>query len=414
MTVSAASAAGDTSRRPGRASHARTVTVITIAGLTLAGYAVLVAAGAAFARVLQVGGAAGAVTGLMYVLAAVSYPVVGGIVAIRRPGHPIGWALLAIGAGWLLMNASDLLLTFGYVDSPPPSLLAQMALVAWAPLEAVTLALVILLVALFPTGTLQGRTRRAIAWFGGLLVAMDVLACLLRPSLTDGSSGWHRNPVGLASAGPLVRWVVTVVPAVLAFLALAVAVDLVIRWRRSRGIERQQVKWFGYAIVLIVILLVPVMAVPVPHAWLIWFFLALNGLAAAIGLAVIRYRLYDIDRIFSRTLSYAIVTGLLVGVYAGLVLLATRALPVSLSTPVAVAGATLVAAALFNPLRRRVQRMVDRRFNRARYDADQTIASFAARLQDAVELDSVRDDLAGVVQQALEPAHVSVWISQRA
>jgi hypothetical protein len=125
---------------------------------------------------------------------------------------------------------------------------------------------------------------------------------------------------------------------------------------------------------------------------------------------ILKYRLYEIDRIISRTLAYAIVTGLLVGVYAGLVLLATRVLP--LSSPVAVAASTLAAAALFSPLRRRVQRAVDRRFNRARYDADQTVAAFAARLKDAVDLDTVRDDLAGAVHQALEPAHVSVWISQ--
>ena len=113
-------------------------------------------------------------------------------------------------------------------------------------------------------------------------------------------------------------------------------------------------------------------------------------------------------------LAYAIVTGLLVGVYAGLVLLATtQALPVSLSTPVAVAGATLVAAALFNPVRRRVQRLVDRRFNRARYNADKTVAVFAARLQDALDLDAVQDDLAAVVHQALEPTHLSLWINER-
>jgi len=130
----------------------------------------------------------------------------------------------------------------------------------------------------------------------------------------------------------------------------------------------------------------------------------------AIGIAVLRYRLYDIDRIISRTVTYAIITSLLVGVYAGLVLLTTQVF--RFHTPVAVAASTLAAAALFNPVRRRVQQMVDRRFNRARYDADQTIAAFAARLKDAVDLDSVRDDLAGVVHQALEPAHVSVWISQ--
>ena len=128
-------------------------------------------------------------------------------------------------------------------------------------------------------------------------------------------------------------------------------------------------------------------------------------------MAVLKYRLFDIDRIISRTLAYAIVTGLLVGLYAGLVLLATQVLRVH--TPVAVAAATLAAAALFNPVRRRVQLRVDRRFNRARYDADQMVAVFAARLKDTVDLDSVRDDLASVASQALEPAHVSVWISHR-
>ena len=118
-----------------------------------------------------------------------------------------------------------------------------------------------------------------------------------------------------------------------------------------------------------------------------------------------------IDRITSRTLAYTIVTGLLIGVYAGLVLLATRVLPVS--GPVAVAGATLAVAALFSPLRRRVQALVDRRFNRARYDADQTVTAFAARLKDALDLDTVRGDLASVVHQALEPAHVSVWLADR-
>jgi membrane-associated phospholipid phosphatase len=132
----------------------------------------------------------------------------------------------------------------------------------------------------------------------------------------------------------------------------------------------------------------------------------------SIGVAILKYRLYDIDRIISRTLAYAIVTGLLGGVYAGLVLLATQVLGHHYSS-VAVAAATLAAAALFNPVRRRVQRAVDRRFNRARYDADRTVALFAARLKDAVDLESVRDDLAGVVQKALEPAHISVWMNER-
>jgi hypothetical protein len=141
------------------------------------------------------------------------------------------------------------------------------------------------------------------------------------------------------------------------------------------------------------------------------FNLGVAVLPVCIGVAVLKYRLYEIDRIISRVISYAIITAVLAGVFAGLVVLATNVLPVK--TPVAVAAATLAAAALFNPLRKRVQRAVDRRFNRAHYDAGKTIAAFAARLQDAVDLDTVSDDLAAVVRQALEPAHVSVWMSQR-
>ncbi len=143
-------------------------------------------------------------------------------------------------------------------------------------------------------------------------------------------------------------------------------------------------------------------------------YLAAAGLAVlplSIGIGILKFRLYDIDRAISRTLAYAIVTGLLVGLYAGLVLLATHVLAVS--SPVAVAASTLVAAALFNPLRRRTQQVVDQRFNRARYDADQTIAAFAARLKDTVDLNSVQNVLATVVNQAMEPAHVSVWINER-
>jgi hypothetical protein len=146
---------------------------------------------------------------------------------------------------------------------------------------------------------------------------------------------------------------------------------------------------------------------------LFWVFLMVGptiGIPLACAMAVLKYRLYDIDRIISRTLAYAIVTGLLVGMYAGLVLLATRVLPVS--GPVAVAGSTLAAAALFAPLRSRVQQMIDRRFNRARYNADQTVAAFAARLKDAVDPDAVRADLLGVVQRSLEPTHAAVWVRQ--
>jgi hypothetical protein len=199
---------------------------------------------------------------------------------------------------------------------------------------------------------------------------------------------------------------------------LAFAARLLLSWRRASIVRRQQLKWLltGCAIALatgvisVVSGLFPQTPAAVQAAADLISDLGFAALAVCVGMAILRYRLYDIDRIISRTLAYAIVTGLLVGLYAGLVLLATRVL--SFHTPVAVAASTLAAAALFNPLRQRVQRAVDRRFNRARYDADQTVATFAARLKDAVDLDSVRDDLAAVVDQALEPAHVSVWISQ--
>jgi hypothetical protein len=194
-------------------------------------------------------------------------------------------------------------------------------------------------------------------------------------------------------------------------IVLSFVAHQVLSWRRATGQRRQQLKWLatGAAVTLVVI----AASLGFSSTGIVGEILGI-GLAAlpvGIGVGILKYRLYDIDRIISRTLAYAILTGLLVGVYAGLVLLATKVLP--LSSPVAVAASTLAAAALFSPLRRRVQRAVDRRFNRAGYDADQTVAAFAARLKDAVDLDTVRDDLAGAVHQALEPAHVSVWISQR-
>jgi hypothetical protein len=202
---------------------------------------------------------------------------------------------------------------------------------------------------------------------------------------------------------------------VLAACWLGSVVAQVASYRRSSGERRQQLKWLlsGSAIAGI--------GIPLT-TWLSGMHgilgvaggvvgaATLLALPVCIGVAILKYRLFDIDRIVSRTLAYTIVTGLLVGLYAGLVLLATRVL--SVSSPVAVAAATLAAAALFNPLRHRVQRDVDRRFNRARYDTDQMVTAFAARLQGAVNLGTVRDDLTGVVRTALEPSHVSVWVRQ--
>ena len=220
------------------------------------------------------------------------------------------------------------------------------------------------------------------------------------------------NPTGIAAMWGVLG---AVFFALIAVSWLAWLAGQVLGYRRQPAERRMQLKWLlsGAAVFIVG----TVISVWLNSATGIWRVVdnvtavAMFALPVSIGFGILKFKLYDIDRIISRTLAYAIVTGLLIGVYAGLVLLATQVL--SFRTPVAVAASTLAAAALFNPLRRGVQHLVDRRFNRARYDTDQTIAAFAARLKDAVDLDSVRDDLGTVVDQALEPAHVSLWISQR-
>ena len=185
----------------------------------------------------------------------------------------------------------------------------------------------------------------------------------------------------------------------------------VLSYRRSSGDRRLQLKWLLSGATVFIISGVVLVRLNDPSGlWKVVQVAALFGtlaLPVSLGVGILKFRLYDIDRIISRTVAYAIVTGLLLGLYAGLVLLATQVL--RFHAPVAVALSTLAAAALFSPLRRRVQRTVDRRFNRARYDAEQTVAAFAARLQDHVELGEVRADLLDVVSAALEPAHLSVW-----
>ncbi len=249
-----------------------------------------------------------------------------------------------------------------------------------------------------------------VACYAGGTYALAATALAARHVRVDSGGGLT------AISSATFYWLVF--PVVAAFLLSFVAAQ-VLSWRRSSGERRQQLKWLlsGAAVLaLSEVIFQPVLALypNLPQVQLVVGFLLGLGAAAlpaSMAVAILKYRLYDIDRIISRTLAYAIVTGLLIGVYAGLVLLATEVL--RLRTPVAVAAATLAAAALFNPLRQRVQRAVDRRFNRARYDADKTVAAFAARLKNAVDLDAVQDDLTTAVQQALEPAHISLWMSKR-
>jgi hypothetical protein len=329
----------------------------------------------------------------------IAVPVMGFVLASRRPANRIGWLALAAGLGLGLSRFST---SYGVraLVAAPGSVPAGRA-VAWLAnwTWVIPLAVIAFVFLLFPTGRLRSRRWRVAGWFVGGTLALTAVGALV------GATRVWSHPF-TAQAPAFVSAILILLPAALAVSVAAV----VVRFARSLGEERLQLKWFAAAALLVVATLTASVVTNSVAAAVLdnLAFLCVN---AAVAIAVLKYRLYDIDRVISRTVAYAIVTGLLVGIYAGLVLLATQVL--GLRTPVAVAAATLAAAALFSPVRRRVQRAVDRRFNRARYDADKTVAAFAARLNDAVDLDAVRADLTGVVHQALEPAHVSVWISQR-
>jgi MFS family permease len=358
--------------------------------------------------------------GLVALVIGIPCAGVGVVIARRQPGNPLGWLFLAIALCLFVANDggdySYFVYRLGHHLPFGPAALALDQL--WIP----GLVLIVVVILLFPDGRLASRFwRQGLRAFCAVYIA---LLAALAAALT-GALGVH--PLRIDDTGGLVvmdnptGWFAIAEHSILVvslILSLGFICRQVLSWRRSSGEQRQQLKWLasGAAVTIVSLVLGTVFATSgtttTLREWVdnfFWFGLA--ALPVSMGVAILRYRLYEIDRIISRTLAYTVVTGLLVAAYAGLVLLSTHVL--ALSSSVAVAASTLAAAAAFSPLRRRVQRIVDHRFNRARYDADVTVATFAGRLQDEVDLDSVQADLAGVVTSTLEPAHLSVWLRER-
>ena len=352
---------------------------------------------------------------LLFQILPIPFAAVGALIAVRRPGHRIGWLLLG---GALSIACAQFAWGYGVRGSDGGGSLPGRPVIAWvgnwSPWPA--LAAFMLLLLWFPDGQPPSPRWRLVPWaiVAWTLVVMVFLA--LYPGLIGTTD--LDNPFGLAGeAGKLMRRLQAspVVPSIGTALFVVSASALLLRFRRARTEQRQQLKWFAYAIgLLLMILIVP--SFPLP-SWVneltgILAVVAVWGMAAAIGIAVLRYRLYDIDRIVSRTLVYGLLTALLGGVYMSAVLILGQLFGGVGGDPpsLAVAGATLAVAALFQPARRRIQAAVDRRFNRRHYDAGKTIEAFSARLRDQIDLDTLATELHAVVDQTMQPTQAWLWL----
>jgi hypothetical protein len=341
-------------------------------------------------------------------------PILGGLIASRRPQNPYGWLWLGLGLSLSLLAFVEVYAAHALVVEPG-SLPAPRTVVTIVAPEgfAVILTLLPFLLLLFPDGRLPSRRWRFLAWTVVVVGALLMIAGLLQRSDNSGFAPFE-DPIGIGGAvgEAISRFVFGGVLGLFAASILS-ALSLVFRFRRAAGVERQQIKWFVYAAALFSGYLVSNFFI---SGLLNTLFSTAAGLAlyAAIGLAILRYRLYDIDIIINRTLVYGSLTAILVGVYFGGVT-ATQALLGTLTSQeqlpqLVVVASTLAIAAVFNPLRRRIQSFIDRRFYRSKYDVRKTLETFSATLRDETDLEALRGDLVGVVRETMAPAHVSVWL----
>jgi hypothetical protein len=351
-------------------------------------------------------------------LALLTFPVVGALVASRRPGNPIGWLFCGAGVLFAASSVGHGWAAYALVDREPDLAGGVTAawLQSWLFLPAI-FGTPQLLFLLFPSGRPLGRRWRPAVWLVAAAIVLQAVTSALVPGpLVDSPVEGLQNPMGIAGAGGTidavggVAWGLTMVGLGLGCCSLA------LRLRRARGDERLQLKWFVYAggVFALSCLAAAVMFTAedeLPPAGQLLIVAAFSLIPVAAGIAILRHRLYDIDLVIRRTLVYGALTAALAGAYLGTVLLLQVALgPVTRDSGLAIAASTLAAAALFRPLRARIQAAVDRRFYRRRYDAVRTLEAFSGRLRDQLDLDALGADLRGVVQDTVQPAHVSLWL----
>jgi hypothetical protein len=337
-----------------------------------------------------------------------AFPTVGLIIANRRSTNPLGWLLLLFG---LSLSANEFLRAYAeYTLFYRPGALPGGLAIAWVStwIWGFIYPILPFVFLLFPDGRLPSPRWRPFAWVAGLLSGLFLL---MVPFRAGGLEYFPTipNPVGI----PALTEAVFQSFAFLNFIVILLATtSLPVRFRRARGEERQQLKWVAYAAVFlgVVGLVAPIWAPPLPSV--IVTTVAFTGFAAAIAVAILKYRLYDIDRLINRTLVYGLLTALLAVVYASVVLVLGQLFGGLGTDPPSwvVAGATLAVAGLFQPARRRIQAGVDRRFNRRRYNAAKTVEAFGARLRDEVDLDTLSAELLAVVDQTMQPTTASLWL----
>ena len=346
------------------------------------------------------------------ILAAVSAVTVGAVLASRRPRHPVGWLLLALGLSANASGVASAYASYGLL-ARPGSLPAARSVALYLPVTVVTaLTLVGFVLLLTPTGSLPSPRWR---WWARVMAAAPVvslLAITLAPRPFGQPYQATENPFDISGLDGALLVIYQLAFAVANLAVVVGAGSLVLRFRRARGIERQQLRWVALAAAIALLGSVVLLAVsavgasPVLLGWVAGCYFAI--LPLAIGAAILRYRLYDLDRIVSRALGYGLLTVLLGGGYAVVVLVLGQL--VSQDSSLVVAAATLAVAALFQPVRRRIQQVIDRRFNRRRHDAAATIAGFSERLHQQIDLDTLTVDLLAVVHQTMQPTQASLWL----